>query len=137
MKYIAFVTVAVLAVGAAPGARAASDGAAQASAPSAAFVTSSPGSPAGGNVASLKTLLAEWDRASFTPPCKPNQHRVYGRNGYVTTGPGYYALASLIRSAQAETVQGRDPQAAAHIAKARTLLAGAAGQQQTTLTTNN
>jgi len=76
--------------------------------------------------AALSTLLAEWNQAGFTPPSKPSQYRVYGRNGYATSGPRYNAMAALIRSAVADAEQGRDSDAATHIAKAMGLLAGAA-----------
>jgi hypothetical protein len=71
----------------------------------------------------MAALLAEWDRAGFIAPSKPGQYRVYGRNGYVTSGPGYSAMVSLIRSAVNDTRNGRDRDAAAKIAKARSLLA--------------
>jgi hypothetical protein len=76
--------------------------------------------------ASLGALLADWDRAGFNPPSKPSQFRVYGRYGYVTSGPGYNAMVSLIRSAVREADQGRDRDAAMHIAQARSLLASVA-----------
>jgi len=75
------------------------------------------------NVASLSALSAEWDQAAFGTPSKPNQFRVYGRNGYVTDGPGYNAMVSLIRSAVNDTREGNDHDAATKIAKARNLLA--------------
>jgi hypothetical protein len=73
--------------------------------------------------ASLNALLAEWDQASFEPPGKPGQSRVYGRDGYVTTGGGYNEMVFLIRSAVTDVRAGRDQDAAPIIAKARTLLA--------------
>jgi hypothetical protein len=78
---------------------------------------------ASSTAASLQALLADWDRLGFTPPSKPSQYRVYGRNGYVTDGPGYNAMVSLIRSALRAAQQGRDNDAAVQIAKARGLLA--------------
>jgi hypothetical protein len=78
---------------------------------------------AGSSTASLTALLAEWDRAGFSPPSKPGQYRVYGRNGYVTSGPEYNAMVSLIRSAANDTRDGRDRDATAKIARARSLLA--------------
>jgi hypothetical protein len=75
------------------------------------------------SAASLNALLTEWDQASFEPPGKPGQSRVYGRDGYVTTGGGYNEMVSLIRSAVADVQAGRDQDAAPTIAKARTLLA--------------
>jgi hypothetical protein len=78
---------------------------------------------AGRTVASLSSLLAEWDQAGFATPSKPGQYRVYGRNGYVTSGPGYNAMVSLIRSAVNGTDKGRVREAEIEIAKARSLLA--------------
>ncbi len=75
------------------------------------------------NVATLTALLAEWNRAGFVTPSKPGQYRVYGRNGYVTSGPGYNAMVSLIRSAESDTRRGHDQDAAKKIASARNLLA--------------
>jgi hypothetical protein len=72
---------------------------------------------------SLTALLAEWDRAGFVVPSKPSQYRVYGRNGYVTSGPGYNAMVSLIRSAVNDAERGHDPEAARKIASAQSLLA--------------
>jgi hypothetical protein len=79
----------------------------------------------GSNAASLKALLAEWDQAGFNPPSKPAQYHVYGRNGYVTSGPGYNTMVSLIRSAVNDARQGRDRDEATDIAEARSLLATA------------
>ena len=79
----------------------------------------------GTSAASLNALLAEWDRAGFLPPSKPGQSRVYGRNGYVTSGAGYDALVSLIRSAVTDVRAGRDREAATKIANARGILAAA------------
>jgi hypothetical protein len=80
-------------------------------------------SRAGNSVASLTALLAEWDRAGFVAPSKPGQYRVYGRNGYVTSGPGYNAMVSLIRSAVNDAQRGHDQDAARKIARAQSLLA--------------
>jgi hypothetical protein len=80
-------------------------------------------SEVGNNVASLTALLAEWDRAGFVAPSKPGQYRVYGRPGYVTSGPGYNAMVSLIRSAVSDARRGHDQDAARRIARARSLLA--------------
>ena len=77
----------------------------------------------GSNVASLNALFAEWDRAGFSTPSKSAQYRVYGRNGYVTTGPGYNYMVSLIRSGVTDIREGRDHDAATKIEKARSLLA--------------
>jgi hypothetical protein len=73
--------------------------------------------------ASLTAFLAEWDRAGFVAPSKPGQYRVYGRNGYRTSGPGYNAMASLIRSATNDSRQGRDRDAATKIDTVQSLLA--------------
>jgi hypothetical protein len=78
----------------------------------------------GSNAASLKELLAEWDQAGFNSASKPAQYHVYGRNGYVTSGPGYDTLVSKIRSAENGARQGRDRDEATDIAEARSLLAG-------------
>jgi hypothetical protein len=78
------------------------------------------------SAASLNALLVEWDRAGFNPPSKPGQYRVYGRNGYVTTGPSYDAMVSLIRTAVSDARQGREQDAAIYIARARGLLASIA-----------
>jgi hypothetical protein len=73
--------------------------------------------------ASLNALLAEWDRAGFNTPGKPGQPRVYGREGYVTTGGQYNVMVALIRSAVNDVRAGHDQDAAPKIAKARDLLA--------------
>jgi hypothetical protein len=78
---------------------------------------------------SLTVLLAEWDRAAFSPPSRPSQYRVYGRNGYVTSGPGYNAMVSLIRSAVKDSREGRDREAAPKIGSARHLLAASKARQ--------
>ena len=75
------------------------------------------------SVASLNALFAEWDQAGFSTPSKLGQYRVYGGNGYVTTGPGYNYMVSLIRSCVTDIGEGRDHDAATKIAKARSLLA--------------
>jgi hypothetical protein len=77
----------------------------------------------GRNVALLTPLLAEWDQAGFATPSKPSQYRGYGRNGYVTSGPGYNFMVSVIRSAMNDTRKGRVRDAEIEIAKARSLLA--------------
>jgi len=68
-------------------------------------------------------LLAEWDRAGFVTPSKPSQYRVYGRNGYMTSGPGYNAMVALIRAAVNDAREARDRDAATKIASAKALLA--------------
>ena len=70
----------------------------------------------------LGALLREWDRAGFSAPSKPLQYRVVGRNGYETSGPGYNAIAALMRSAIRDTREGRDEAALLAISKARRLL---------------
>ncbi len=83
--------------------------------------------PAGANASqSLDALLAQWNEAAFTPPVKPAQYRVYGRNGYVTTGPGYGAMVSSIRAAVIAVREGRDSDAKADIDRAKGLLASTA-----------
>jgi hypothetical protein len=72
---------------------------------------------------SLTALLAEWDQAGFDAPSKPSQYRVYGRHGYVTSGPGYTAMASLIRSAVNASRDGRVREAQTDITQASSLLA--------------
>jgi hypothetical protein len=80
-------------------------------------------SEAESSVAALTALFAEWDRADFNAPSKPGQYRVYGRDGYVTSGPGYNTMVSLIRTATNDVRNGKDHDAATEIAKARSLLA--------------
>jgi hypothetical protein len=75
------------------------------------------------NVAALTALFAEWDRAGFNAPSKPGQYRVYGRDGYVTSGPGYNTMVSLIRTATNDVRNGKDHDAPTETAKARSLLA--------------
>jgi hypothetical protein len=119
MKYILLAAVASIAVGAAGTAHAQSTASATAPVHSGYATT-------GLGAASLNALLADWDRAGFTPPSKPSQYRVYGRNGYVTSGPGYNAMVLEIRTAVSEVRQGHDADAAVHIAAARGLLASIA-----------
>ena len=76
----------------------------------------------GSSSASLDALFREWDRAGFSPPMKPLQFRVYGRDGRVTSGSGYNAMVSLIRAAARNAREGRDQRALAEIASARRLL---------------
>jgi hypothetical protein len=63
------------------------------------------------------------DYAGFNAPSKPGQYRVYGRDGHVTSGPGYNTMVSLIRTAAYDVRNGKDHHAATEIAKARSLLA--------------
>jgi hypothetical protein len=119
MRYITLVTVAALAVGIAVAAHAEN---APAFNGNARTFFSRAGSEAS-SVASLNALLAEWDHAGFNAPGKPGQSRVYGRDGYVTTGGGYNFMVTLIRSAVNDVREGRDQEAAPKVAKARILLA--------------
>ena len=77
----------------------------------------------GASAAALQALLQDWDRAGFLPPSKPAQYRVYGRNGYKTSGPGYNFMVAQIRAAVADSRVGRDRAALAKIATAKSLLA--------------
>jgi hypothetical protein len=81
-----------------------------------------------GSAAQLDALDAEWDRIGFSPPSKPGQFRVYGRDGHVTDGPGFNTMVSLIRSAAIDSLQGREQEAFAKIAIVRRLL-GPASQE--------
>jgi hypothetical protein len=85
---------------------------------------------AGSSAASLSALRAEWDRAGFIPPSRPAQYRVYGRDGYTTSGPGYNAMVSLIRSAVNDAREGRARDAETKVAKARSLLAASNLRQE-------
>ena len=76
---------------------------------------------------SLSALEQEWDQAGFNPPSKPAQYRVYGGNGYATSGPGYNTMVSHIRSAANDAQLGRDCADAANIAEASRLLTSAKG----------
>jgi hypothetical protein len=78
----------------------------------------------GRNAASLNALLVEWHQAGFITPSKPAQSHVYGHNGYETSGPGYYTMISLIRSAENDARQGRERDETASIAEAQSLLTG-------------
>jgi hypothetical protein len=119
MRYITLATVAALAVGVAVAAHAENTPAFNGDA----RTFSSEVRPEASSVASLNALLAEWDHAGFNTPGKPGQSRVYGRDGYVTTGGGYNFMATLIRSGVNDVREGRDQEAAPKIAKARLLLA--------------
>jgi hypothetical protein len=81
-----------------------------------------------GSAAELDALAAEWNRIGFSPPSKPSQFRVYGRDGHVTDGPGYNLMVSLVRSAAVDSRQGREQEALAKIARVRRLL-GPASQE--------
>ena len=111
MKNLLFAAVAALAVASAGGASA----------------QPSPVSPRdtvrSSSAASLNALSAEWDRIGFIAPSKPAQHRVYGRDGHVTDGPGYNVMVSLIRSATIDSRAGRDAEALAKIGRVKRLLA--------------
>jgi hypothetical protein len=119
MRYITLATVAALAVGVAVTAHAENAPAFNGNART--FVSEA--RPEASSVASLNALLAEWDHAGFNTPGKPGQSRVYGRDGYVTTGGGYNVMVFLIRSAVNDVREGRDQDAAPKIAKARSFLA--------------
>jgi hypothetical protein len=80
-------------------------------------------SPSGGSASALHALVVDWERIGFNLPSKPAQYRVYGRDGYVTSGPQYNIMVSLIRSAAADSRAGRDQDALTKIAKVRSLLA--------------
>jgi len=128
MKYVMLAAITALAVGAA-GTAHADDEQSPNSAARPAYssavteVADKTNAEAESSVASLTALLAEWDRAGFVAPIKPTQYRVLGRNGYVTSGPGYYAMVSLIRSAVKDAREGRDQDASAKIAQASSFLA--------------
>ena len=79
-------------------------------------------SPSGSSAAALHALVADWELIGFNPPSKPGQYRVYGRDGYVTSGPQYNTMISLIRSAAADSRASRDQDALTKIAKVRSLL---------------
>jgi hypothetical protein len=70
----------------------------------------------------LKALLENWDRIGFSAPSKPGQHRVYGRDGHVTDGPGYNAMVSLIRAAMRDYRLGHEREALTEIARVQNLL---------------
>lgn len=129
MKYAIVAAVTALVAGAAATAHAADPGSLRDAAPSGAVpaasapAAASAGQASGGNQVALSALLADWDRAGFNSPSKPGQYRVYGHNGYVTSGPGYDAMVASIRSAVTDAQRGDDRQAAEHIAQARSLLA--------------
>jgi hypothetical protein len=119
MRYITLATVAALAVGVATAAHAENAPAFNGNA----RTFFSEARPEASSVASLNALLSEWDHTGFNAPGKPGQSRVYGRDGYVTTGGGYNFMVTLIRSAVNDVREGRDQDAAPKIAKARILLA--------------
>ena len=79
----------------------------------------------GSSATALATLLADWESIGFGTPSKPAQSRVYGRKGYVTSGPAYNTMVTLIRLALKDSRAGRDQDALAKVAKVRSLL----GQQ--------
>ncbi len=81
-------------------------------------------------MASQTSLLAEWDQAGFIAPSKPSQYRVYGRSGYMTSGPEYNAMVSLIRGAVSDASKGRDRDAETKVANARSLLAASHLRQE-------
>jgi hypothetical protein len=75
-----------------------------------------------GSASQLKQLGADWDRIGFNAPSKPAQYRVYGRDGHVTSGPGYNAMVALIRSAARDVRGGHEHEAQMKIASVRSLL---------------
>ena len=77
----------------------------------------------GSSAVALQALFADWDRIGFSPPSKPGQFRVYGSGGYVTSGPGYNTMVTLMRIAAADSRAGRDQEALEKIARVRSLLA--------------
>ena len=79
----------------------------------------------GSSASALAALLADWKSIGFDTPSKPAQHHVYGREGFVTSGPTYNTMVTLIRLALKDSRAGRDQDALAKVAKVRTLL----GQQ--------
>lgn len=128
MKYVILAAATVLAVGAVDTAHAQNrpstfDPVRTASPPIEAGMAEAPAAQIGTSAASLSALLTEWDRAGFLTPSKPSQYRVYGRNGYVTSGPGYNTLVALIRSAAKDVRAGHNREAETEIVRARALLA--------------
>jgi hypothetical protein len=110
MRNVSFAMIAVLTAVMTP--------AAFARAPRAATAASAPGS----STAALHRLLDDWDRSGFLPPSKPSQFRIYGRDGYVTSGPDYAFMVSLIRAAIRESGLGNDAAALTKIATVKQLL---------------
>jgi hypothetical protein len=135
MKYTMLVVAAALAVGTAVTAHAENE-----QSPHSAIQPTYAGSVTGGaentypeaesSAAALSALLADWDRAGFSPPSKPGQYRVYGRNGYAISGPGYDAMVSLIHVAVTDIREGPARDAETKIAKARSLLAASNLRQE-------
>ena len=83
----------------------------------------SPVHPAAGRSAPIvAALLADWQSIGFDAPSKPAQYRVYGRRGYITTGPTYNLMVMLMRQAVTASREGRDQDALAKVAKVRSLL---------------
>lgn len=75
----------------------------------------------GSSAAPLGALLQDWDRAGFAAPTKPAQARIYGRNGYVTSGGEYHAMVSLLQAAIRDSHEGRDEEALGKITQVRAL----------------
>jgi hypothetical protein len=86
--------------------------------------------PSGETQAALDTVGGAWDRAAFDSPSKPSQYRVYGRNGFVTSGPQYNAMVESIREAVSDVDRGRDHAAAIHIDRAQELLTDSAPSER-------
>ncbi len=79
--------------------------------------------PANGSSAPVVAqLLADWKSIGFGTPSKPAQYRVYGRNGYITNGPTYNQMITLIRLAVKDSREGRDQDALLKVAEVRRLL---------------
>ena len=76
----------------------------------------------GSSAAPLRALLQDWDRAGLAAPTKPAQARIYGRNGYVTSGGEYHAMVSLLQAAIRDSHEGRDKEALGKITQVRALL---------------
>ena len=76
----------------------------------------------GSSAVALQELFADWDRIGFSAPGKPGQFRVYGSGGYVTSGPGYNTMVTLMRIAAADSHAGRDEEALEKITRVRNLL---------------
>ena len=128
MKYVTLAAVSALVLGGTATAKAENSSSAPSAAASTSVSTTSPPAVShaypgtGSDAAALNALLADWDRAGFNPPSKPSQYRVLGRDGYVTSGPGYNAMVSSIRAAVRDTEAGHDHAASQDIARARGLL---------------
>jgi hypothetical protein len=54
----------------------------------------------------LASLANEWNAISFSPPSKPGQTIVAGKDGHVTSGGQFNYMTGLIRQARAECDRG-------------------------------